>query len=411
MNESVNMQNPQKPKHSLGIFDIAIYVFVIVNVSLYDVKILFLGMQAIVFALTILYIIANQNQTKGILICYFIWLVIFSFFGFLSALWARPENVTAIRVSISVVQVGLIAFCILYYCVITQNIRRVLYAFVTAALVFCARFFLTVPISAWGQAERFEKYGIFGSNNPAMVMAYASIILIWMCFFAKEKIRRKGLALSLVGMFMFISILMGTKKSLLIFIICLLIFLFGSAKDPLKFVGRIVIVAVAFVVGYLLIMEVPMLYNSIGYRIQNVVGFLSGGESDLSTIDRANHVTTAFGYFRQHPIAGLGQDGYRYTNARITYSHNNYVELLANLGIVGFCMYYWLHVVILKESIKIFRFNMLPVCFIVAILISDIAVISYASEIGYALQGIIVALLCFEKNKLNFNKTPPSMGD
>ena len=45
----------------------------------------------------------------------------------------------------------------------------------------------------------------------------------------------------------------------------------------------------------------------------------------------------ALSVFKENLFIGIGQDGYRYVNSReFTYSHNNYVEILANLGIVGF---------------------------------------------------------------------------
>ena len=134
-------------------------------------------------------------------------------------------------------------------------------------------------------------------------------------------------------MFMFISVLMGTKKSLLIFAACMVVFLLGSAKNPVKLFGRLALIGVAAVGIYLLFTKVPMFYNSIGYRIEGLLSLFDGGEVDASTEDRANHIVEGWKIFKRHPFVGLGQDGYRYTNSKITYSHNNYIELLANLSI------------------------------------------------------------------------------
>ena len=222
-----------------GLLDMVVCLLIVTSVSLYDVKLVFLGAQALAFAIVGLHVIANPNIVRGVIIGYLLWLGTFVFYGAMSLLWADSVNATAGTVTLSVVQVGLVAFCIMFYGVYTRHLDRILYAFVGAALVFCVRFFITVPVSAWGQAERFEDFGIFGANVPAMVMAYGSVILLWMCFFRENKIKRKVPALLCVFLFMMISILMGTRKSLLIFGVCLMLFLLGSAKNPIKLAGRV----------------------------------------------------------------------------------------------------------------------------------------------------------------------------
>lgn len=42
----------------------------------------------------------------------------------------------------------------------------------------------------------------------------------------------------------------------------------------------------------------------------------------------------------EHPFAGVGWQNYRFYNEAGLYAHNNYVELLASLGVVGFFLYY-----------------------------------------------------------------------
>ena len=388
-----DLRMPKKKPVSFGLLDMIICALIVTSIALYDIKLVFLGLQAVAFFFTFLYMIANPHLLKGTLIYYLLWLGAFVMFGVFSMLWIAPENATAVTVTLSVIQVGLIACCILFYCAFTHRTEFVLWCFVLAALVFCVRFFLTVPSSMWGQAERFKAYGVFGSNTPAMVMAYASIILVWMCFFKEHPLKRKFFPLLCVFMFMFISVLMGTKKSLLIFAACMVVFLLGSAKNPVKLFGRLALIGVAAVGIYLLFTKVPMFYNSIGYRIEGLLSLFDGGEVDASTEDRANHIVEGWKIFKRHPFVGLGQDGYRYTNSKITYSHNNYIELLANLGIIGFSIYYSVYFVMLRLGARVFKKNMLPLCIVIAILLSDIAIVSYSLESGYVLSGMILALI------------------
>ena len=60
-------------------------------------------------------------------------------------------------------------------------------------------------------------------------------------------------------------------------------------------------------------------------------------------------------YFKERPLLGHGIENFRYLYAqevgKETYSHNNYIELLVNNGIVGLLLYYSFYIsVILKAN-------------------------------------------------------------
>lgn len=410
MNGTINVANTRRDRIRITLFDAIIFALVITTTSFDDVKPLFLGMQALSFSMVILYLIGNAKTLNHLLVKYSVWLVSFVSFGLLSLLWAHSDNATALLVTLSVIQAGLIAFCIIYYCALTQKIQIVLYALVASAIVLCARFVVTVPVSMWGQEERFEAYGIFGGNGPAIVMAYAAVVLVWMCFFSKNKVKRKIPAMLCVAVFMLVSMLMGTKKSLLIFAICILIFLLGSARDPLKLGGRILLGVGAIVVAYLLITKIPALDRSIGHRFEGMFQLFLGGETDKSTASRADYFTHAFQVFLEHPLLGIGQDGYRYLNRDGTYSHNNYTEMLANLGLIGFVLYYWIYAWALKYSMRIFKRNILPLSFLLSIVIVDIAMVSYASEISYLILAMAIAAIILEFYDMRSHRTSDAPG-
>ncbi len=405
---AVNILQKEKGKKSLTLFDLAIAVLMVSSLAFYDMQLIFLGLQAVAFFVTFLHVLNNMHCLKNHIVIYTMWLLLFAFYGLLSLLWAARENTTVISVTLSVVQVGLIALCILVYCELTHKFSTLMVSLVLAALSHCVRFFIIIPVSAWGKAERFSGDTIFGGNLPAMIMAYAAVLLIWYCFFSGQKtpLKHKIPSLAMVVLFMFITMLMGTKKSLLIFGICLLIMVLGSAKNPVK-LGIRIFAAVGFLLlAYYLIMNVEMLYNSIGYRIESMVALFMGGEADNSTADRAFYTQDAFRVFFEHPILGVGQDGYRYANSRtFTYSHNNYAELAANLGAIGLLLFYSLHIGILRKCFRVFKRNMLPLCFMVAHLITDVAVVSYSIETSYVILAIGFALAVREEQLMQRNQS------
>lgn len=407
----VNVLQKERGKSSFGLFDLVIAALVVSSLAFYDVKTVFLGLQMLAFFVTFLYVLNNTHCLKNHIVLYSVWLLLFAFYGLTSILWASRDNTTVISVTLSVVQVGLIAICILVYTDLTRKFANLLVSFIVSALALCARFFIMIPSSAWGNAERFSDDTIFGGNYPAMIMAYASVLLIWYCFFSGEKrpMGHKISALAMVVLFMFITMLMGTKKSLLIFGVCVLILVLGSAKNPVKLGIRIFAVIGLLVLLYYLMMRVELLYNSIGYRIESMMQIFTGGEADNSTVDRAFYTQDAFRVFFKHPILGVGQDGYRYANANtLTYSHNNYAEVAANLGVIGLFLFYSLHIGILRKCFRVFKRNMLPLCFMVAHLFTDVAAVSYSSESAYVIIALCFAIAVREEQLMRQDRSVSS---
>jgi O-antigen ligase len=52
------------------------------------------------------------------------------------------------------------------------------------------------------------------------------------------------------------------------------------------------------------------------------------------------------------PLWGIGNEGFRVMSGFFTYSHNNYIELLTNYGIIGIILYYSLLIFVLIASLR-----------------------------------------------------------
>jgi O-antigen ligase len=119
-----------------------------------------------------------------------------------------------------------------------------------------------------------------------------------------------------------------------------------------------VITAAAAVVLYLLIMKVPVFYEIAGVRFEGAFAlFGNSGEVDGSTRVRLQMIEAAWEGWLDSPLWGHGFDSFKYYNARsvtghLYYSHNNFVELLYNQGIIGFVAYYFMYGYILIKALK-----------------------------------------------------------
>ena len=375
--------------------DCAILLLIVISVAFYDIKIIFIISQILSILFTIPILLKGATYNKGAIIQFALWAITFITYSLLSVFWASDENQTAISTVLSTIQVVLISISLIVYCDgKKRRTEKVLNYFIIAAAILVFRFLITVPISFWGDGERFSKENIFGSNIPAMTLAYASVILFWKYIHNRKvdiKQRKNIFNIILIIIFMSVTLLMGTKKSILIFLVGSIIVMLTNSKSPVKSLKILACSAILIVVGYTIIKNVPILYNSIGYRIDDFILEMSGDNADniRSTAMRKKFIEEAFQIYSEYPVLGVGQDGFRYRNIyEKTYSHCNYAELMANLGSIGIVVFYSIYVIIFMDAQKS-KTRDLVFAIIFSMLLADIATVSYSMELNYVLLGIV----------------------
>lgn len=179
--------------------------------------------------------------------------------------------------------------------------------------------------------------------------------------------------------------LSGTRKLLLIFAIFVVAYYWiENRKKALKIVQFLAIGAVGIIVLYYLFTNIPFLYNSFWVRFQMLFHFLETGQGDTSTSVRFQMITDAWTAFLSHKFFGVGTDGFRalftYEGVRL-YSHNNFVELLCNLGLTGFLLFYLPYFSSIRKLVKgIIRkteYGSFFLAALIGILISEFFTITY----------------------------------
>ena len=164
--------------------------------------------------------------------------------------------------------------------------------------------------------------------------------------------------------------------------------------------------AVVFLV--FLILKVPYLYKTVGYRIESMFGFLLGAGTEEGSINLRNTmIEYGIEWFKSKPILGYGMDNYRVlygaSTGWTTYSHNNYIELLVGMGLIGTVIYYSFYFVCIRYGLR--QKSLLSKYFLgilLILLISDYATISYDN---FTTQ--LLLCLCYEgfKGKVHCYRT------
>lgn len=180
----------------------------------------------------------------------------------------------------------------------------------------------------------------------------------------KQSEERIKYILSLLGM---ILILIGTfftgSRKVLIAIPLFLIIALAMGK---KNFGKIIVAFVAMLFIYQLLINVSVLYNSVGWRLET----LGVGSTDESSIERMQLMRDAFNAGINNPL-GVGLDGSKYySTGREVYAHSNYLELFADFGWFGFIAFFSMYIYILWQMLHYKNSNKALSNFYIAIFIT-----------------------------------------
>ena len=155
--------------------------------------------------------------------------------------------------------------------------------------------------------------------------------------------------------------------------------------------------------------------SSVFNRFDSFINLFTGeGKVDSSTLIRQQMIEFGLISFLNRPLHGYGLNNFsvlyiNYSGAA-TYAHNNYVEILVSIGLIGFFLYYWLYGVILfnfryllKLKKHLTKENNLMYsvlfCLLLINLLMDFASVSYYEKMTY------VYMVLFYLAKLNFCAT------
>lgn len=243
------------------------------------------------------------------------------------------------------------------------------------------------------------------SGNVNTVATCLAIMYLPAFYSAISKLVKgeKDIAGFLCSCFAIIIMLMtGSKKALIVIVISFIMTMYIYRK-PVKYV----IIPVCIFAGIYMILNVSMIYNTIGYRILDMLATFEIGEAvtkSRSTEVRFDYIILGLRSFWKHPIFGGGMNYFQYINGVIHYSHNNFVEMLNNFGLVGFFVFYGVSFKSLRYFSQVWKnknqehMNIAIFClmFVISKLSLDMAMVSYSSLGIYYLPFIVPAVVMYK---------------
>lgn len=316
---------------------------------------------------------------------------LFAMYCLASSLWAIDSN-DALEKGITILEI-LLCLSIFYWTYSRMNTPFtkllksimwggyivVLYAFATGGIT---EIIMTVMKGGRLQSS-FDNV-----NAVALLCAFSIILSVYFMIYKKN--------ILLVIMDIPTLILLaacGSRKAMVILVLgCIAVYLFTSnVKNKTGILPKIFGACVLLSVILIAISSME-LFGGINERMEGLIALITGqGEIDHSSMVRQQMSELGFSIFLEHPILGIGAGNAHIIDAKVLgedcYLHNNYAEVLANGGLIGFILYYGQFYRVFLGTKKVGGLKTsegrILLIMLASLLIADFGLVSYYSKIYY----------------------------
>lgn len=307
-----------------------------------------------------------------------------------ATLWA-PSQTFALGYLTTLIQTLIMAFLVYEIALNTDS-----YKLYFKALFYSGLALLVYAIYVYGfnglieQMQSDTRVGgeIANENTFGLVFSFACVCGFYFAFFESKWLYLLGSAV-----FVFFALSSGSKKSL--FTIAIGIFFILVFKYGFRRIYKVIIIGTICGIALLYLLSLPM-FSMISTRLTE---FLNGGSHSDNIRAAMRH--DALELFWQSPFFGNGAEAFRALSRYGTYSHNNFTELLANYGIVGFVLYYSSFAYVALGCIRGMRrksqTSIMMFILLLVRLIMDYGMVSYSTKSAWLFLGMGFALAIRER--------------
>ncbi len=327
-------------------FAVLITSFTIQNEDNYLYKISFFAFLAFT-AVKVFFRLNYDGKLKLPSVC--LWYLAFTLLSLASVLWAQYP-LKALETMTRMIQILVVFFCMAQSYATPQGFKRCAKLFCWAG-IYCAVFiFAATPVSSWfsgrlGQSATGNNVNIIG-----LLLSLCIILCLYYAYYQKKRIYYLFFLIEFA-----VITLTGSRRSMLAAIGGIVLIIFIKDRSWKLLVRMLVILGLTAAVAYA-VLNIEPLYNAIGVRFASMLEYAQTNSGDNSLFLRNQYIAYAKQFFLEHPLLGIGTANFSsMLNNYIgldTYAHNNYYELLANNGLIGFSLYYGFYVYLIAKISK-----------------------------------------------------------
>ena len=350
------------------------------------------------FLLFVIYCIESKFNIRFKIEPFHCFILLFSLFCFFSSFWAQYPS-RAIEKGNTILQL-LICFSIVYvYYSHFSSVEELIKATVWAGMFLSLYTILTMGLgnifSTLASGMRMDSE-FTNINSLSGIAAAAVIIAVY--FFVNGDLKY---IITIIPNILIVAA-SGSRKSLILVILGCMLIVYNRIKSKNIFVNIFKVIlwgSITIVIGSI-ILEMPM-FSMINERMEGLIAAVTHkGGADGSSVIRLNMIKIGEKQFLKTPILGIGINNTgpvlltnvfngRFANA---YLHNNFIELLASGGIIGFLIYYAMYfynlIILWKNRNNIINQTNIYLILLVCFLILDYGQVTYYSKFTYFLLVI-----------------------
>ena len=286
----------------------------------------------VMYGIVLLQIIIKPKIKKN---GFLVWTVLFLSIGFFCSVISKyPDN--GLDKCTEVFYVLVDAMCVLLYCMPKRKTNLFFWAFlISGAVIFCIQMSNFSASAVTSGANRIlNRVSLTEAENPnltALKLYMAFISGSYLIYFQKKysKIALVLSTMSAIGM-----VLTGSRKTFIISVVVIALLFISGRRRYLK----MALLVIGATVAYDAAMNNPIVYNIIGWRLASI------GGADESSMERARLLHDAINTGLNNPIFGVGLHNSMFYTAIGKYAHNNFAEIFADLGLIGFSIFYSLYI-------------------------------------------------------------------
>jgi len=233
--------------------------------------------------------------------------------------------------------------------------------------------------------EHFIHRFVGTSNNPNVLAIYMLFSINASIFLLQKfsNIIIKIILFSNIGLAIYSIILSASKKGALFASLLLVAYILLSLTSKKTFIWSVLSsIGLYYVFQSDFIFKFEI-FQSLLHRFDVALSAYTSGATGGSTYERLSLINIAYEVFSQDfgtMLFGTGQNTFSLQNNFGLYAHNNYMEILANLGLIGLGLFYAMHssLFIKMNLLNNKKMKYLFITLLVILLLMDNAMVSYA---------------------------------
>lgn len=351
-NGVLKIYSNEKNEVAKHLFEISFVLNTITIFALYQVKVVATITGLMMFASSML-IWVGRRKSKVVIPYNTMWYMVYIIYSSMTELWAEyiPGDILAAILKMIIILLMITSISI--YVDEPEDLDRILSLFIFSITIITVLEFSSVSPARWFEGGMGSNFSKFNANEIAFWVVCAEMMAFYKAYIKNQK----GFYI-LVFVFLFFAILSSSRKSTAAAIVAPVIMLLMTGQKKNKIFQVLLMIGLAAGLIYL-IMTNEYLYNSIGRRFNSMSYYFSDDtiKTDGSLTMRSYYIDIAKELFGESPIFGKGMGnfieiiGREYGLGR-AYSHNNYWQILSELGITGFIIYYSFYVFVIVKLVK-----------------------------------------------------------